>query len=175
MDLPGTVNNRMRTLTLIRHAKSSWKDTTLSDFDRPLNKRGRENAPLMGDVLREAGVGFDLIMSSPAQRAITTATVIAGKLGYPKKRLLEERRLYGATVEELLDIVHRLPDDKTHVALVAHNPGLTEFCNYLTGDNLANLPTCGIASIDLELDTWRAVYRDTGRLTRFEYPRKYST
>lgn len=165
----------MRTLTLIRHAKSSWKDAALSDFDRPLNRRGRENAPLMGEVLREAGVDFDLIMSSPAQRAITTAEIIAGKLGYPREQLVEEDHLYGATVEELLDIVHRLPDDRTRVALVAHNPGLTGFCNYLSGDHLANLPTCGIAVIDLEVDTWRAAYRDTGRLTRFEYPRKYSS
>jgi len=162
-----------RTLTLIRHAKSSWKDAALGDFERPLNKRGRENAPLMGRRLKEAGIRFDLVISSPALRAITTARMITAELGYSEHSLIEEPRLYGATVSELLDIVHRLPDERSRVALVAHNPGLTEFCNYLCDENIANLPTCGIAGIDFELDTWQAVYRSTGKLSHFEYPRKY--
>jgi phosphohistidine phosphatase len=162
-----------RTLTLIRHAKSSWKDTTLGDFERPLNKRGRQNAPMMGRFLNKAGISFDLVVTSPALRAITTARMLTGELGYPEQSLVEDPRLYGATVSELLEIVHQLPDEKLQVALVAHNPGLTEFCNYLSDEDIANLPTCGIASIAFELDTWQAVHRGTGKLSRFEYPRKY--
>lgn len=164
----------LRTLTLIRHAKSSWKDTSLSDFERPLNKRGRENAPMMGRMLYKAGTRFDLVITSPAVRALTTARMITAELDYPEQSLIEEPRLYGATRDELLEIVHQLPDEKSQVALVAHNPGLTEFCNFLSDEDISNLPTCGIAGIDFELDTWQAVYRGTGKLSCFEYPRKYS-
>jgi len=164
----------MRTLTLIRHAKSSWKDSTLDDFDRPLNKRGKDNAPMMGRKLNKAGVRFDLIMTSPALRALTTARLIAGELGYPETRLLQSPRLYSASASELLEIVHGLPDDRHEVALVAHNPGLTELCNYLCGERIDNLPTCAVAVIRFDVDIWAAVYRDTGRLIRYEYPRKYT-
>jgi phosphohistidine phosphatase len=161
-------------LTLIRHAKSSWKDSTLSDFERPLNKRGRNNAPMMGRLLEDTDTNFDLVVTSPALRAITTAQMIIREIGYPENLLSEDQRLYGASFSELLAIVHQLPDEKFKVALVAHNPGLTEFCNYLSDADIANLPTCGIAVISFDLDTWQAVYRGTGKLTRFEYPRKYS-
>jgi phosphohistidine phosphatase len=164
----------MRTLTLIRHAKSSWNDDTLSDFDRPLNNRGRKNAPMMGRVLRDLGISFDLIVSSPALRAITTARSIAEQLGHPEDALTQDAGLYAATTAGLLQVVHQLPDESTAVALVGHNPGLTDFCNYLCGAGIENLPTCAVASIAFDLDTWKAVYRDTGRLIRYEYPRKHS-
>lgn len=164
----------MRTLTLIRHAKSSWKDSKLDDFDRPLNKRGKDNAPMMGRLLNEAGVRFDLITTSPALRALTTARLIARELGYPETRLLRNPRLYGASASRLLEIVHGLPDDQHEVALVAHNPGLTELCNYLCGERIDNLPTCAVAAIRFDIDAWAAVYRDTGQLVRYEYPRKYT-
>lgn len=131
----------MRTLTLIRHAKSSWADGMLNDYDRPLNKRGQENAPLMGRVLRDLGVSFELIVSSPALRAITTARFIALQLGYPENALVENPDLYAATTAGLL--------------------------------NIENLPTCAVVSIAFDADTWQAVYRNTGRLIRYEYPRKY--
>jgi phosphohistidine phosphatase len=164
----------MRTLTLIRHAKSSWKDSTLDDFDRPLNRRGKDNAPMMGRLLNKAGVRFDLITTSPALRALTTARLIAAELGYPETGLLQNPRLYNASAPELLEVVHGLPEDRQEVALVAHNPGLTELCNYLCGERIDNLPTCAVASIRFDVDTWAAVYRDTGRIIRYEYPRKYT-
>ena len=85
----------MLQLTLIRHAKSSWKDTTLKDFERPLNKRGRHNAPLMGRVIQDSGLSFDRMVSSPAERAITTARLIAAQLGYPEQQIqtLDEQEL----------------------------------------------------------------------------------
>jgi phosphohistidine phosphatase len=164
----------MRTLSLIRHAKSSWKDSTLNDFDRPLNKRGQENAPLMGRLLHDNGVTFALIVSSPALRAITTARLIAEQLGYPEDALVQDRSLYDATVNGLLKVVHQLPDETVDVALVGHNPGLTDFCNYLCGESIENLPTCAVASISFDADTWQAVHRDTGRLIRYEYPRRHT-
>jgi phosphohistidine phosphatase len=175
---PGTApckgNTAMRTLTLIRHAKSSWKDSTLTDFDRPLNKRGEKTAPMMGRLLHDMGVSFELIVSSPAARALATARLIAGQLGYPVNTLVEDAGLYEATTDRLLNVVHQLPDRKVDVALVGHNPGLTDFCNYLCGEGIENLPTCAVASIRFDTDTWKAVYRDTGRLIRYEYPRKHA-
>jgi phosphohistidine phosphatase len=164
----------MRTLTLIRHAKSSWNDSTLSDFDRPLNKRGQENAPMMGRLLKEQGVVFDLLVTSPALRALTTAQIIAAAMDYPEQALLKEPELYDAGIDQLLAVIHRLPDSAAAVALVAHNPGLTGLCNYLSGENIENLPTCAIASIDFEVDSWQGVWRVSGRLARYEYPRKYT-
>ena len=164
----------MRTLTLIRHAKSSWKDNTLSDFDRPLNKRGEKAAPMMGRLLHDMGVSFELIVSSPAVRAISTAHLIARQLDYPDDAVLEYPQLYEANTDRLLEVVHQLPDKKLHVALVGHNPGLTDFCNYLCDEGIDNLPTCAVASVRFDTDTWQAVYRDTGRLIRYEYPRKHA-
>lgn len=164
----------MRTLTLIRHAKSSWKDSSLSDFDRPLNKRGEQNAPMMGRLLKRQGTRFNLMVSSPAQRAITTARLIAAELDQPDETLLSDPRIYEADIEDLLDVVHSLPDDRENVALIGHNPGLTMFCSHLSGENIDNLPTCAVAGIAFEVDTWQAIDRDSGRLVRYEYPRKYT-
>jgi phosphohistidine phosphatase len=164
----------MRTLTLIRHAKSSWKDSTLNDFDRPLNKRGTHDAPLMGRLLREQGIAFDLLVTSPALRALTTARLIAEALDYPERDLSVQPELYDADIKQLLAVIHRLPDQATTVGLVAHNPGLTGLCNYLSGENIENLPTCAVAAIAFDLDNWQAVWRNSGRLVRYEYPRKYS-
>jgi phosphohistidine phosphatase len=164
----------MLQLTLIRHAKSSWDDPALSDFDRPLNKRGMKNAPLMGKIISKRGLVFDRIVASPALRAITTAHLIAGKQGFPEQDIQQRDELYDASVDELLDCVHSLDNQYASIALVAHNPGLTSLCNYLSGESIANLPTCAVAVIEFDLDDWRAVYQDTGRLALYEYPRKYT-
>ena len=164
----------MKTLYLLRHAKSSWKDASLEDFDRPLNKRGLKNAPLMGKVIKKRGLSFDRIVSSPALRAITTANLIAGKLDYPEQDIRQLKNLYGASVDELLECVQGLNNKDTRIALVAHNPGLTDFCNYLSGEAIDNLPTCAVAVIEFDLDDWQAVYRDSGRLALYEYPRMYT-
>lgn len=164
----------MRHLTLIRHAKSSWKDDSLSDFDRPLNKRGAANAPLMGRILKQQGATFDLLVTSPAVRALTTARLIAAELGYPAERLQEEPALYEAGTETMLAVIHNLPASATRVGLVGHNPTLTAVCNYLTGEQIENLPTCAVAGIVFEVDDWPAVWRGSGRLASYEFPRKYT-
>lgn len=165
---------KMRTLTLIRHAKSSWKDTALNDFDRPLNKRGLQNAPLMGRLLKQQGVIFDLMVASPAARALETARLIAATIGYPEDNLRQEDGMYDAGVNQLIALIHALPAEAHEVALVGHNPGMTGLCNYLTGETIDNLPTCAVAGIAFDLDSWQAVWRDSGRLIRYEYPRKYT-
>jgi len=164
----------MLQLTLIRHAKSSWGNPTLSDFERPLNKRGMRNAPLMGKIIRKRDLVFDQIVASPALRAITTARLIAAKLDFPEAEIQQREQLYGASLDELLDCVHSLDNQYKSTALVAHNPGLTDCCNHLSGESVTNLPTCAVAVIAFDLDDWRAVYQDTGKLVLYEYPRKYT-
>jgi phosphohistidine phosphatase len=161
-------------LTLIRHAKSSWKDPDLSDFDRPLNKRGRHSAPLMGQMMKDKGLAVECILSSPAKRAITTARLIAAELGYPEHRIEQREELYKADSEQLLHYVQALEPRFSRVALVGHNPALTRFCNDLSGAGIDNLPTCAVAVIEFDLDDWRAVHPGLGRLAQMEYPRLYT-
>jgi phosphohistidine phosphatase len=164
----------MLQLTLIRHAKSSWSNTGLSDFERPLNQRGFDNAPLMGRILKELGIQFDLIVSSPAQRAASTAELLATELGYPVDRISLNDSLYGADVNTLLEVVQALPKDMSRVAMVAHNPGLTDFLNYLCNTDIDNMPTCSAACIRLAVNDWSAVFRETGTLDKYEYPRRHT-
>jgi len=164
----------MRHLTLIRHAKSSWDDAVLSDFKRPLNPRGKMNAPLMGKLFKTRGVTFDIIMSSPAVRASTTAELIAREIAYPARQIEYLDALYGAGNSTLLELVQNLPDAAQRVALVAHNPGLTEFCNALCNAGIGNLPSCAIAAIRFDVETWQAVCRGSGTLQSYEYPRRHT-
>jgi len=163
----------MLCLTLIRHAKSDWSQSGLSDFSRPLNKRGLKNAPMMGRILKSMLPTPDHLISSPALRAITTARLIAAELGYPEKEISSDESLYDASVKTLLGQVQKITPSWKHVVLVAHNPGMTELCNYLSDGNIANLPTCAAAHIEFDVDDWRAVDQDMGQLKFFEYPKKH--
>lgn len=159
-------------LTLIRHAKSDWSDPALRDFDRPLNHRGRKNAPEMGRRLARRGFMPDLILSSPARRALSTARSIAEEIGYPGERIQNDERIYEADVETLMDIIHGLNDTVRHAALVGHNPGLTELAHHLTGDGPGNIPTCGVFHIHFDLDDWQAVWSGSGQSGFYDYPKK---
>ncbi len=163
----------MKTLLLMRHAKSSWEDTALDDFDRPLNDRGRRNAPFMGAFLKHNAVEPGMIVSSPAVRALSTALVVAEAIGYPAARVTTDRRLYDASARQIADVVGEWSDYPDTVLLVGHNPGLTHLVNLLTGARLDNVPTAGIAFIDLDIQRWSDVRDAIGRLRLFEYPKKY--
>lgn len=162
----------MKTLTLVRHAKSSWNDRTLSDRDRPLNKRGERDAPAMGKRVVEAGVRPSLILTSPAVRAWTTAKVIAQEIGYPIEFLQRENDLYLASLDTLMDVVVAQENEFNHVMIVGHNPGLTDFANYLSPDLTSNLPTAGVVSVSLERDDWNLYERPVGKLLVYDYPKK---
>ncbi len=163
----------MKTLYLLRHAKSSWKDAKLSDIDRPLNKRGKEDAPAMGKRLQKLAVKPDFIISSPAKRAFKTIQVIAPLLGYTEKSIKIDMRLYGANVEELIRTIQEEMDQHDSVMLVGHNPGFTHLIDVLTGTPIDNLPTCGMVRIDLAIDSWKDTEPNTGSLVLFEYPKKH--
>lgn len=138
----------MKRLTIIRHAKSSWDDPNQRDFDRPLNSRGLQAAPLMGRELKARGFAPDLIVSSPAIRALSTAKIIAELLGYSEARIETDRAIYEATVPELLAVVRALPPAHNHVMLFGHNPGFQELAIHLTNKPLPKMPTCGVVDLD---------------------------
>lgn len=163
----------MRTLTIIRHAKSSWKDVELADFDRPLNKRGKGDAPLAGQRLREQNITLDLIITSPAKRALTTAKVIAEEIGYSKKNLVADRHVYMADVEDLIQMLRAVDNSYKHVAIVGHNPDLTDLANELTGEAIDNVPTCGVVHAKLDIKSWQDLDEGTAELILFDYPKKH--
>lgn len=162
----------MKTLTIVRHAKSSWNDSSLSDRDRPLNKRGTRDAPVMGAHIASAGIRPSLIVSSPATRAWTTARAVARQIGYPIEFLQREDELYLASLNEILDVVAAQDDDFGSLMLFGHNPGLTDFANYLVPGLTNNLPTAGVVSVGFERDDWRLYDRPATELLLHDYPKK---
>lgn len=143
----------MRRLLLVRHAKSSWGDPTLPDRERPLNERGKRDAPKMGRRLAALGVDPDVILSSPARRALKTARILAEELGYRLEDIRVDDRLYAAEAEVLLKVIRELGDAKPCVMLVGHNPELTELAHrYSSG--ITHLPTCAVAEFAFAADSW---------------------
>lgn len=160
----------MKQLIIVRHGKSDWGNADLTDFDRPLNTRGHKNAPEMVERLIKKGLKPALIVSSPALRAITTANYFAKGWNIETSAILQEETIYEANVKTLLQIVNRLKDSDESVALFGHNPGLTDFINYLT-DEYASMPTCGVAIIMFPFNQWELVSAETGNLSLFDYPK----
>ena len=161
----------MKTVFLIRHAKSSWDDPSLNDFDRPLNERGKEDAPGMGKHLKKKEVKPDIIYSSPALRALTTAKIIAGELGYSENKIRTDRKLYHASEETLFDFLRTASDQYENLMLFGHNPGLTDFANELFNEDIGNIPTAGVVSGQLNIESWKEVKPGCGKLSFFDFPK----
>jgi phosphohistidine phosphatase len=168
----------MRTVSLYRHAKSSWDDPSLEDFDRGLSKRGKTSASRMGDYIRDAGLVPDLVLSSKAVRTRETLRLTFGDAdAAPEIRL--EQRLYLACASTMLDMLRGLRDEVTHVMILGHNPGLHALALDLFSrgepasvDALCRkFPTCGLAVIDLEVGSWRTLGVGDGYLRRFITPK----
>lgn len=158
-------------LLIIRHAKSDWNNPGQPDFDRPLNHRGEKNAPQMAKRLLKKGIIPQLLLSSPAKRAITTAKYFAEAFDIKKSEILREEKIYEAMPSTLLKIVNRLDNDLELVALFGHNPGLTELLNYLCDAGISNIPTCGMALIEFPFDDWKMISSNTGELRFYDYPK----
>jgi phosphohistidine phosphatase len=154
---PANHRSPVKTLSLIRHAKSSWKYPGLDDRDRPLNARGVRDSALMGMVLSQRGFSPARMMTSPALRAIRTAEAIASAIGYPVTDLILDRRLYHAGPSQLLGLVKTFEDELEWVACVGHNPGFTELVNQLVGNGPDNVATCAIAEIRFHSAHWNDV------------------
>lgn len=160
-----------KTLYLVRHAKSSWKHAELDDSERPLNKRGKRDAPMMGKILRERGEIPELLISSPAKRALSTAKLFAEELGYHKKNIIVNKDLYFADINNYLELIEETDDSLNKIMLFSHNPGITYFANYLSGSNIENIPTTGIVRIDLPVKSWKDIINTKGELMFFISPK----
>lgn len=169
----------MKTLTLLRHAKSGWDDPVSRDFDRPLNKRGQRAAVTVGRHMRDVQLSFDHVVASPAVRIVETVEQV--ETGYGSALAPAwDRRIYLASASSLLDVVHELPDGADHVLLIGHNPGLEDLILMLipdrAGDELRDsveekFPTAALAVMTFDVDQWDAVKANGGTLVRFTRPR----
>jgi len=162
----------MKQLYLIRHAKSSWADASLDDFDRPLNGRGKRDAPLIGGRLARAGVAPELFLTSPAKRARKTAAAIGAEIGYPKKEIVPVDGLYTFRADGLLTVLRSVDQTVTALALVGHNEAVSEAARWLTGEDLGSIPTCAVVSITIESAGWRDLAAGCGRVAFFDYPKR---
>lgn len=162
----------MKILLLIRHAKSSWKNPILADIDRPLNKRGRLNAPFMGQRLKKHGIKPDLIISSPAMRALKTAKLIAKEINFAKKNIVTDDLIYGADVSTLVEVIKKIDDSFSIVMMFGHNPDFSELAEYLTNRQVHHLPTCGVLCMELAVNSWKEISNGEGTLKFFDYPKK---
>ncbi len=163
----------MKTLYLIRHAKSDWSDESLSDFDRPLNKRGMKDAPLMGSKLADKGIRPGLIIASPAVRAKTTAIAFAKALSYPLDSIRYDHALYASDIETILSIIRDVSDSVDTLFVFGHNPEFTECANYLSNGDIENIPTCGVVEMRLREDDWKSIGANSTELSGFYFPKKY--
>ena len=157
-------------LIIIRHAKSDWGSASLTDFNRPLNKRGNLNAPEMANRMVKKRIVPELIISSPAVRAITTAKYFANSWHIDIDNIQQEPAIYEANVKSLLNVINNIDNRFNIVALFGHNPGLTDLVNYFDG-HIYEMPTCSIVVIAFPFDSWAEISADTGKVVLFDYPK----
>lgn len=162
----------MKTLYLTRHAKSSWKNPELSDIERPLNKRGKRDAPYIGNILKEKGVRPDVLISSPAVRARKTAAAIAENIDYPKSKILIDKNIYESSSSGLLNIIKEFNDKYNSVMMFGHNPAFTMLNNYLTDSYIDNIPTSGVVGIEFN-SSWKKIGSKSGKAVFFIYPKLF--
>jgi phosphohistidine phosphatase len=160
----------MKTLYLLRHAKSSWKEPGLEDFDRPLNDRGRAAAPLVGRFIRKRQLTVDLLLSSPAARARQTAALVREAAGLSAEVLYDER-IYEADAERLLEVVSQAAESADALMLVGHNPGMEELLGTLTGER-REMPTAALACVVLDVEKWGKTRAGAGRLEWLVRPKE---
>ncbi len=160
-----------RTLTLIRHAKSSWEQP-LPDFERPLNKRGRKNAPELGKWLAAQGISFDQIITSPAQRALETTKLVAMALGIPDTAIMADKSVYLASLSTLYDLVAAFDDRYPRIALVGHNPGISYLADHLVaGGPATDMRTCACIQIGFPVTRWADVAAHQGEQLFYHDPK----
>ena len=164
----------MKRVFLIRHAKSDWGQPGLADFDRPLNKRGKRDAPQMGKRLKTLGVAPDLIVSSPAKRAKTTARKIADELGYARDAIVLNEILYSAHPEDTLSIIRATDAVHDSVMIFGHNPTTTDAINLLSDYEVGDVPTCSVFCATFDVNDWKDIREGEGTFVFFEYPKLLS-
>jgi phosphohistidine phosphatase len=161
----------MKTLYLVRHAKSSWDNPALADFDRPLNKRGQRDAPNMAKRLKEKKVLPDRLLSSPANRALTTCKTFAKILGYDENKIVTNESLYHAWEDSILKVVKSTPAFVNTLFVFGHNPGFTDFANGLMNERINNIPTTGVVGCKLSIQKWEEIEWGQGKMFLFDFPK----
>jgi phosphohistidine phosphatase len=163
----------MKTLYIVRHAKSSWANPSQDDFDRPLNDRGKRDAPDMAKRLKEKKIKADVILSSPARRALSTAKRFAGELNFPKDKIKTKEKLYHAHEDTILEAIKGIKDKHNVAIVVGHNPGLTDFVNSFQKEefDIDNLPTCAVVAFEIAIDSWKDAAWGKGKIVFFDYPK----
>ena len=161
----------MKTLFLVRHAKSSRDDPSLPDRDRPLDDRGKQDAPRMGKRLAKRGVKPDLLLSSPAQRALTTAHLIAEEVGYKRNDIVVDDRLYASCADDLLAVIRALDKKLDCVMLFGHNPEFTDLAHWLSSE-IVDMPTSAVAEFNFDTKAWSDVGEVQPAKVLFDYPKK---
>ena len=163
--------SKVKTLLILRHAKSSWKFPDLDDHDRPLNKRGKRDAPKIGNLLKEKDLVPDLIISSTAVRAERTAKMVAKASKY-KGDVALTNSLYAAGPDAYIDVLRNLQNKYNRVLVIGHNPGLEELVKMLSGEEHHIMRTCALAHVRLDIQSWSDIVQMTGkgRLVRLWIP-----
>lgn len=161
----------MKSILLIRHAKSDWDDPALKDFDRPLNERGKNDAPRMALRLLDRNISIDAFIASPAKRARKTAELFAKAYGREKEEILFHESLYLAPVPVFFDVICGISDAYNSIAVFSHNEGITQFANQLTNARIDNIPTCGIFAIKSDIQAWKDFGEQGNSFDFFDYPK----
>ena len=162
----------MKTLFIIRHAKSSWDIATVNDFDRALNERGKKDAPIMAQRMLDKKITIDSFVSSPAKRAKKTAEFFCSAYKKNKEDIIFISALYHAESKSFFEVVEQLNDDINNVAIFSHNPGITEFANQLVSNTrIDNIPTCGIFGVQINIAKWKDFTKAKKDLLLFDYPK----
>lgn len=162
-----------KTVYLIRHAKSSWSDSSLKDFDRPLNERGKRDAKFMADEFGRKVSHVDLVLCSAAKRAKKTCKKLFQPPGPAAKDIIYSKDLYHASSDELLAIIQKQADSVHSLAIVGHNPGLTDLANEIGNVRIDNLPTTGIIAFTFDVEKWKNILPATGSLLFFDYRKRF--
>jgi len=164
----------MKTLFIYRHAKSSWSDTTLNDYDRPLNKRGKHDALLMAEFLAKEGFAPDFILCSGAKRTRHTLKPLIKALNLPKKKIYYTDTIYEASLGDLFEAIGSVDNSFESLLIVAHNPSLGFLLDHLVIDHgVENIVTGGFATLLFPIDKWSDIAKTKGKLLSFEYPKKH--
>jgi len=162
-------------LTLVRHAKTEPGRTDQEDWDRVLEPRGQRDAPEMARRLKEYEPKPDRVLSSPAVRAITTATIMVRELGVSAQKVQQDERLYLASPKDMLAVIHELGGRARHLMVVGHNPGITEFADKVSAErSIDNMPTCALYSLQFEIKDWSELEWSSGIDAEFDYPKRSS-
>jgi phosphohistidine phosphatase len=161
----------LKSILLIRHAKSSWSEPSLNDFDRTLNERGKNDAPMMAKRLVKKKIKIDAFITSPAKRSRKTAEIFSKEFGRKKGEIILADELYGASEDAFYNVISNLKNKYDQVAIFSHNPGITDFANALTDVQIENMPTCSIFAIKIDSKDWSDFKNAIKEFWFFDYPK----